>query len=100
MEEKPRPFGCAQDKQAAGRHKNSQPYLVSIVANELWAVKRLLRSWSGIGYWFSANATNPSFAAFLDCLNIRETGVGEEFAMLINAQERHARPRGVFLGEP
>jgi len=47
----------------------------------------------------SAYATNPSFVAFLDYLNIRVTGVCEEFAMLINAQERHACSRGVFFGE-
>jgi hypothetical protein len=51
------------------------------------------------GYLFSAYATNPSFVAFLDYLNIRVTGVCEEFAMLINAQERHACSRGVFFGE-
>jgi len=54
---------------------------------------------SGAGYRFSAYATDPSFAAFLDYLKIRETGVCEEFAMLINAQERHACSRGVFFGE-
>src|SRR6266403_4808503 len=51
------------------------------------------------GYLFSAYATNPSFVAFLDYLNIRVTGACEEFAILINAQERHACSRGVFFGE-
>jgi len=35
----------------------------------------------------------------LDYLNIRVTGAGEDFAMLINAQERHTCSRGVFFGE-
>ena len=52
-----------------------------------------------VDYRFSAYATNPSFVAFLDYLNIRVTGVCEEFAMLVNAQERHACSRGVFFDE-
>jgi len=54
---------------------------------------------SGVCRRFSANAANPSFVVFLDHLNIRVTGVCEECAMLINAQERQARSRSVFLGE-
>jgi hypothetical protein len=40
---------------------------------------------------FSADTTDPSLACFLHDLNVRKTGVGEEFTMLINAQQRHAR---------
>jgi hypothetical protein len=54
---------------------------------------------SGVGHRFSPDATNPSFLAFLDCLNIRVTGVAEEFAMLSDAQKRHACSRGVFFRE-
>lgn len=40
---------------------------------------------------FAAYAANPSLAAFLNDLNIRVAGHCEEFAMLINTQERHTR---------
>jgi hypothetical protein len=49
------------------------------------------------GYPLCADSTNPSFAAFLDYLHIRITDVCEEFAMLINAQERHACSRSIFF---
>jgi hypothetical protein len=49
------------------------------------------RRLSGVGRRLSAQATNPSFVALLEYLSIRVTGVFEEFAMLIDGQERHAR---------
>jgi len=51
---------------------------------------------SSAGFRPSAQATNPSFVAFLNNLHSRVTGVCEKFAMLINAQERQACARGVF----
>src|SRR5216684_2333576 len=48
---------------------------------------------------FSAHGANRSFAGFLNDLNIRITGSGEEFAMLLNAQKRHTRERKIFFGD-
>jgi hypothetical protein len=44
-----------------------------------------------VGSGLPAYAANPSFAGLLDDLDIRVTRIREEFAMLIHAQEFHAR---------
>jgi len=42
---------------------------------------------------FPANPANPSFEGLRNHLNIRETGIGKKFTMLIYTQQRHARER-------
>ena len=49
---------------------------------------------------FPAYPANPSFATLLNDLNIRITGVCKDFAMFVDAQERHACPSSIFFGKP
>ena len=48
---------------------------------------------------FFANAADPSFCRLGHDLNIGKAGVGEEFAMFVHGEERHARERQVFFGD-
>jgi hypothetical protein len=60
---------------------------------------RMLRQLAG-GDGLFAGSTDPTFGAFLDDLNIAEAGIGEEFAVLVHSEERHAHQRGVVFENP
>lgn len=50
-----------------------------------------------LGSRLSTNATNPAFTGIDRYLNIFESRIGEEFAMLIDRQQFHSREQGVFF---
>jgi hypothetical protein len=64
-------------------------------ASSLYGICSSVKSLRGL----SAYAENPSFVSFLNHLNITVTGVREEFAMFVDAEEPHAGSRDVFFGE-